>query len=397
MKPNRLETPVGQWPSVGRSMAPNAPLFGLLLVLNIAIPKAGFKVGDVPITFGYMYALLLGVVCLPSGLARFFNERQQTAGVVAYCSFIFVFMLLAASFCGIGNMGFFLSIILGFCVLPVALIISMPNDPSTIRALETYLVWSVRFAVTYGILLFFYKLSTGEFIEIPYVTVNADDVGKLGTKYIQRSDNLSKLISTYNNGNIFGVCILMLLPLYDLVERRSLMRILARVALLLTLSRTVWAVLLFHEAVFVKRPVWQRMLMLAIGILGIVASLQVMGTDAGFLTDLTLGGRTQVVDELRVSIFPRESFDYVSEILWVSVAYFGGLIGLFLFGGLFTMILVGIRRLSPGFDLQRCALIGVVNFILCSFVDAAANYIPTMFIFWLVVWIGFLDRRTNRV
>jgi hypothetical protein len=367
-------------------------LFGLLFVLNVAIPKAGFKIGDVPITFGYVYALVVGVVCFPRGISYFTRGKSAEASILAYCCWILVFLVMCAFFCGIQNMGFFFSMVFGFFILPVVFMLSLSRDDPYPHALETYLIWSIRFAVVYGIFLFLYKMQTGQFIEIPYLTVNADDVGKMDTKYIQRSDDLSKLISTYNNGNIFGVCLLMLLPLYDALEGRALMKFLARCALILTLSRTVWAVLLLYETFLVKRPFWQRMVMMVVSALGVVIMLRLMGTDGGFLTDSTLGGRMDVVNQVRVSLFPLVSFDYVSEIFWVSVAYFGGLIGLFTFAGLFVLIFLILRYSPTAMPYRRVAIIGVVNFFLCSFVDAAANFIPTMFIFWLIVRVGLLNK-----
>jgi len=58
-------------------------------------------------------------------------------------------------------------------------------------------------------------------IEIPYFTINAADVGEVADKYNQRG-NIMKLISTYNNGNIFGVCTLMFFPLFYYNTQKSI-------------------------------------------------------------------------------------------------------------------------------------------------------------------------------
>jgi hypothetical protein len=386
----RSTKPNGHMRLLEKTRGSNPVLLGLLLVLNVAIPKAGFKIGDVPITFGYLYAVALGILYFPKGISCFMQSNSAAAFLVAYCTWILLFLVTSGYFCGIENMGFYFSMIFGFWVLPVVFLLSFSYDEPYPRALETYLIWSVRFAVLYGIFLFVYKMQTGKFIEIPYLTVNADDVGKMDTKYIQRADDVSKLISTYNNGNIFGVCLLMLIPLYDLLECRPIMKLLARCALILTLSRTVWMVLMLYETFLIRRPVWQRAAVLLIAASGILLMLHLMGTGGEFLADSTLGGRMTVVDQLHISLFPFVSFNYVSEIFWVSVAYFGGVIGVFTFAGLFVLIFLIFQYSEASMPYRRVAVMGVVNFFLCSFVDAAANYIPTMFVFWLTVRVGLL-------
>jgi hypothetical protein len=92
-------------------------------------------------------------------------------------------------------------------------------------------------------------------------------------------------------------------------------------------------------------------------------------------------------------LFPLASFNYVSEIFWVSVAYFGGVIGVVTFAGLFVLIFLLFQYSGAAMPYRRAAMIGIVNFFLCSFVDAAANYIPTMFVFWLTVRVGLLEKE----
>lgn len=393
MDASRASAPIRPIPALANISGGNSLLFGLLFVLNVAIPKAGFKVGDVPITFGYIYVIVLGIIYFPAGMSRFMRGNGAAALILGYCAWITLFLVICGFFCGIDSMGFYISMIFGFGLLPVVFMFCLSRDELYHEALRTYLIWSVRFAVVYGIFLFLYKMETGSFIEIPYLTVNVDDVGKMGSKYIERSNGVSKLISTYNNGNIFGVCLLMLLPLYDMLERRRVMKLVTRAALILTLSRTVWLVMMLYETFFVPRPIWQRATMLLIGGGGIVMMLQLMGADGAFLTDSTLGGRMVVVDHVRVSLFPLVGFDYVSEIFWVSVTYFGGVIGVVTFAGLFVLILLIFKYFPGDMPYRRVAMIGIVNFFLCSFIDAAANYIPTMFFFWLTVRVGLLERR----
>src|SRR5690606_25097688 len=90
---------------------------------------------------------------------------------------------------------------------------------------------------------------------------NAGDVGALEGKHIDRG-GIFKLISTYNNGNIFGICMVMLLPLYACLERRTWPQLVVKAALVLTLSRTVWAGLIAYEVLhrlYVRRVTWRTL------------------------------------------------------------------------------------------------------------------------------------------
>ena len=112
---------------------------------------------------------------------------------------------------------------------------------------------AVLFVSAYGIFLFFYKLGTGSFIEIPYLTVNAGDLGELEGKSIDRG-GIFKLISTYNNGNVYGISILILLPLYAHLEKR-LSRVLTVKASLVFLRRFAEADETAWEAAWTKAHV----------------------------------------------------------------------------------------------------------------------------------------------
>ncbi|MFD2579036.1 hypothetical protein ACFSTD_11345 [Novosphingobium colocasiae] len=76
-------------------------------------------------------------------------------------------------------------------------------------------------------------------IQIPYVTVNVADYGTIFLRNNTRGPFL-KLLSTYNNGNLYGDCMLMLAPIYFLYERSRVWMLMLIAALVCTLSRTVW-------------------------------------------------------------------------------------------------------------------------------------------------------------
>ena len=243
-------------------------------------------------------------------------------------------------------------------------------------------------------------------IEIPYLTVNAADVGLLETeKHIDRG-GLIKLFSTYNNGNIYGIATLLLLPIYDCIEQRKVNRLLVRAALILTLSRTVWVGLVLEQAistaesvVFLCRnfPIIRtRALVKSLGgvalivtIIGAVVSLAFLSPlGATFLTDSSLGGRA---DQLHIlhgfSLLPTGPYSGFSEMVFLAALRELGFVGFVL------MLLLFLCPLSFAFvdkgllekPLRRAAVKGLLLYSAVAWIDGAIDYIPVMAIYWFVV------------
>jgi len=98
----------------------------------------------------------------------------------------------------------------------------------------------IFFIALYEIFLFFYKIITGTFLLIPFLTTNYHDIETLEFGKSIAPGDFFKLISTYQNGNLYGLCLLMMLPLYTLIEKNHFKQMLVTASLMLTLSRTIW-------------------------------------------------------------------------------------------------------------------------------------------------------------
>lgn len=191
----------------------------------------------------------------------------------------------------------------------------------------------------YGVFLFFYKVFTGRFIEIPFLTVNYHDYMDLEkTKCIDRG-GIFKLISTYNNGNLFGVCMLMILPLYTFLEKSFLKKGVVKVALLLTLSRTIWVGWVLYEIINIltlKEAISKKLLKLVISqtlvafLIVLLVSFSPFKLD--FILDRFLGNRIGQLEVLNVAtFFPSRPFWGVYEVVYLGVIYSLGYVGLIAF------------------------------------------------------------------
>jgi lipoprotein signal peptidase len=373
-------------------------VLSVLFFYIIAFPKGGIKTGDVPITIGYV---LTGVL-LVLALLRASRLSLPLDRLLAFmpCLLLGLWSLFVLSVNGTESIGFTTSYFVSALYLPLfgltffsSLILDEHHD-----RIERVLVWAVRFIVVYGIFLFIFRQTTGKWIEIPYVTVNAADVGQLDDKHINRG-GIFKLISTYNNGNVFGVAVAIMAPLYLRLEQKNLLRVALYVALFLTLSRTVWIsailILLLRAVSRGIRPLTLLYLSAGLVLVGVMISflLNLLGTDLSFIFDSNLGGRTnQLAAFDHVGIIPQGAIGMLPEIVYTGILEQFGIPGLLFFvahlvAAPLLLRLEGVRLLS----VSRAASCqqGMLLYLLLAAADGAYSLIPVMMIFWMVAGMGF--------
>ncbi len=370
----------------------------LLVAFLVVFPKAGFKVRDVPITFGY---LLLGAVSIgafvwgfSTGRYRYFSVYRLVALVAVFPLVTFAGLLLIAN--GTHDPGFTISFFVSFALLPLTFcgVLAPYIDECDLEFLLRAIRTAVLLVALYGIFLFLYKALTGNLIEIPYLTINADDVGQMGNKFNGRPGLWMKLISTYNNGNLYGVAILLMLPLCEAGHPRRLTSAIIKLSLVLTLSRTAWIGLIFYELarpLFIGRWTIRKLAGSVFGMIAVAVGVFYVGRLlAGndlmrFLFDPDLGGRAEQLQVLkRVELIPRVSQGEIWEIVYLSVLNTYGAIGLLLF--LIAMMtpilrcLIHWRRIVY-LDSMGLAMIGYWV-VCCS--DGQTLYIPVMAFYWFI-------------
>jgi hypothetical protein len=375
----------------------------LLLTFLVLFPKGGVKVGDTPLTWGY---LIIGVTAMPMILIRTLVSPMRfpprlifsIASIVPF-QILYIYSYLAN---GIEDAGYAISIFVGFFILPFIFLLVYPAFLDRIDGarFQSYLRTCIFLAAVYGIFLFFWHPLTGHFIEIPYLTVNAADFGLLETtKNIARGD-FFKLISTYNNGNLYGVATLILLPLYNLLEPKRWRRNVIKIALVLTLSRTVWAGLIVDQMLSLLWSLGRNAFTFPRLYLGdatkrVVAILITMGLVLGallfnsesiaFLFDMTLGGRLDGSSVFMLpTLLPDMPLEGFAEMLYNSALAEYGITGLLsillIFLGPIFLFLMDTRVLrSP---VRKAALKGLILYAVIAAIDGATNLIPVMAFYW---------------
>ena len=392
--PPKRHTRVTRRALIGRRSKTVAFFFVLLCLFLIAFPKGGIKIAGVPLTWGY---ILLGLIS-PVALVTLSPPPKRCLLTLALSLPFMLFVLpmgIMEAFgkSGVG-LGFVFSAVLSFGVFPAVFYGLFSGKLKKIppEAFVTTLIWCVRFIALYGIFLFIYQVNVGTFFQIPYLTVNAADAGQLAQKPIMRAGGIAKLISTYNNGNIYGPCLGMVLPIYLLFERRPLMVVAVWASMFLTISRTCWAggafliILLYFIG---NKPNPKRVLgglvALILGIFIIGMLLQLLGRDATWLVDPTLGGRARHYDDtfIDLTLMPSGSVAAFGEIVYLGILRNYGLIAFlcflpFFWGGMF----LSYKGKYAHHPVRRAARQGLMSYYFMSVSDGAILFIPVMVFFY---------------
>lgn len=372
----------------------------MLFVSLIAVPKSGFAIGAIPVNSLYIVfvlslpLLILKFLCQKNVLRR---NPMSNVYVVLILPFYSLFLLITL-FNGIDNLATYAGYIIALIVSPLYFFFLFKIlRPDVIKNSLPVIKYCLRFAAGYGVALFFYTAATGQFFEIPGISTTFGAIKTIDQRMNDRGE-LFKLTSTYNNGNIYAVCAMMLLPLYRILEEKLFWFLLFMASIMLTLSRLGWSLLLvyfileycvFSRAMSLKK-VLIMMVCIAATVPVVLYLLQIMGRDIDFLFDPNLGGRASYLQKLfDASLISETSLYWSYEIPYVSIAEFVGLVGIPLFLFYFINIFINFKNLFQGRNqIARASTLGCVMYFLATLVDGALILVPVFSIFSFLVMLS---------
>lgn len=380
-------------------------VFLLAVFLLVVIPKGGFKIAGIPITWGYLYLGFLSVLSLfiIGFKSEFKVPNKAFIAYVATLPFVAYFTLHLLINGYQGSLGNLISFYVSFAFLPLLFYIFLSSFLKKINTayMANIISQAVFIVALYGIFLFVYKQVVGHFLEIPYLTVNAGDLGELDSSKFNQRGSVSKLISTYNNGNIFGVCTLMLFPIFYEYTKSKIKIIIVVLALLLTLSRTVWIGLIFYFLFLYRNQVLKLLKVYLLGgllllFLGsiIMTSYFQYGSLEGFILDSNLGGRIlQIRKSNEITFFGSTVYNAIEEIVYLSIFKQFGLVGLALFClSFFTPIYLFLKTKNNNF----IYFMGVITYLFVCLSDGCILLIPTLAFFYFICVMTFIRDNSSQ-
>ncbi|MCC9062467.1 hypothetical protein [Flavobacterium piscisymbiosum] len=374
-------------------------LFFIAVLLLVIIPKGGFKIAGVPITWGYLYLGLLFIlsIIIIVNKYKFTVNSKHYMCYLATLPFVLFFTIHLLIFGYEGSLGNLIAFYISFVFLPFLFYIILGNFLTKINGdyIQNLIAKSVFWIAIYGIFLFIYKQITGHFLEIPYITVNAADLGELARSKFNQRGSVAKLISTYNNGNIFGVCTLMLFPVFYNKTASKFKIFIVILALILTLSRTVWIGLIFYFLILYRNKLLQlaKVYLLGALLLFIIGSIVMTryfqyGSLQGFILDSNLGGRILQIRKVNeITFFGSKAYTIIDEIVYLSIFRQFGVIGLLLFCiSFFAPVYLFLQTKNNNF----IYFLGVITYLFVCFSDGCMLLIPTLAFFYFICTMTFI-------
>jgi len=376
--------------------------------LHVLIPKAGLKVGEVPITLADVcFALLFwpalaAVRRLRSPGPMRTAKRFLLAGMAYFMLRTFAMGLNANNLARLT--------VLGVYPLIFFIMVKKVRTGEQATAVVRLIALCILAVVLYGVAQYAFGPGT---LLVRGVTANwsdASDPDFLTQKYnvIDEAGQV-KLTSTYQNGNILGVNLLLLLPMASLgwEKRIRLLAFPASVAVIgLTASRSVWVGALFLFALWLSigQRSWKNRLCWVV-IVAVCAFLFFFRSPLGMLriegsgenSLLTWSGRLEGAwtiweDTMHSSagailfgIHPQESFAY--EMLYASIYETYGLLGLLIWLVPLVVSLYVFYK-HRRYPVVRAALMGILTWMFVAVAEGAFWLPPTSFNVWTVLALG---------
>jgi hypothetical protein len=356
-------------------------------IFLLAFPKGGIKIEGFPITWGYLLLSILAFTSILSIYRKHISKNQVIlTGLIpfqAIIAFSFIFI-------GIDNYALAIATLVNFVYLPVVYNVLIFDDIKKFqnKIILPILRHSISFVCIFGIFLFIYQHVYGDLFTIPYITINVDDIDTMLDKFNNRG-TFYKLISTYNNGNIFGVSILMLMPLYiELSKRRNLARIILNIALILTFSRTVWLGLIFYDLISMNKKLF-NITNIFMTVVFIFLAITIFDWNILDVFDSSLGGRSEQFMSVRsINFLPEYKFSPISESVYLQTVSDFGILGLiFYLIAMTSPILIykfNKKYIINGNNIPLSCCRGLIIFLFVSISDGAIFLIPIMSIYWLL-------------
>lgn len=240
-------------------------LFMLVVFFNVWFPKAGIKISGVPLTVGNVLFIILLFFWFGAILIRK-NVKIPKPAIVLIVGVVYFIIKYSYIILNGSSIASNVTYIIPLILYPFAIFLGyeLVTDECKKEMIINVVRFGFYFICFYALLQFVVGIGG---CDIPGLTVNLSDYREMGPQwYMQKSNGTSeenaKIVSTYQNGNLFGINLIFIYSLiyYYLKHKHREKEIIFSLILFiacafLTLSRTCWLgiVLFLFLEIIMKR------------------------------------------------------------------------------------------------------------------------------------------------
>ena len=232
----------------------NSMLFRLFLItmfINLAFPKAGIKLAGIPLTVGNMFFVLTFAFWLVEIVKKNRLRSSRTHAILVIFILYCVLKFTIAFKCGVSSVAALAIYFVPCAIYPLSLFLVYDLVINEYRKNKVIKIIEISFYIItiYSIIQLFFGVGN---VDIPGITVNYSDYKDMGQEWYMKKSNGTteetlKMVSTYQNGNLYGIGLLIMYPMlfnYYCMEKNTKKKIISlvlfMVSIFICLSRAAW-------------------------------------------------------------------------------------------------------------------------------------------------------------
>lgn len=405
----------------------NGFLFNLLLItifFNIWFPKAGIKLSEIPLTVGNVF---LAITFFFWTMKKVMNRRMKINKIsyilIILMLYSFIKYLIIGGF--VKNIGYIIPLV----VYPLMFIIAYDtiDTKEKLQKVIKVICFGFFFICIYALLQYVFGI---EKVCIPGLTVNLSDYTTYGANwYLQKNNNNSseigtKIISTFQNGNLYGVNALLIYPIvygYLKKENKSFLMYVSLalfvICVFLSLSRSCWLGIIlfmlfgiFLESEKNKNSLYRKAIIILMCLVLVGVSFKYFPSIATRFSSMdkssvmSMSGRTEGLTEV-LNNFSQYKYIFIwfigsngfienvglaYEMTPLALLVQVGIIGIVLFYGILYQVW---KRMNKKKWLQNAVKLSIFIWTIVGCIEGAFWLPPTALNIFLILALGLIDQK----
>lgn len=405
----------------------NGFLFNLLLItifFNIWFPKAGIKLSGIPLTVGNVF---LAITFFFWTMKKVMNRRMKINKIGYILIILMLYSLIKYLLIGgfVKNIGYIIPLV----VYPLMFIIAYDtiDTKEKLQKVIKVICFGFFFICIYALLQYVFGI---ENVCIPGLTVNLSDYTTYGANwYLQKNNNNSyeigtKIISTFQNGNLYGVNALLIYPIiygYLKKENKSFLMYVSLalfvICVFLSLSRSCWLGIIlfmlfgiFLESEKNKNSLYRKAIIILMCLVLVGVSFKYFPSIAARFSSMdkssimSMSGRTEGLTEV-LNNFSQYKYIFIwligsngfienaglaYEMTPLALLVQVGIIGIVLFYGTLYQVW---KRMNKKKWLQNAVKLSIFIWTIVGCIEGAFWLPPTALNIFLMLALGLIDQK----